>query len=511
MRLPGLSHLGDLAYVGDGGMAYLYRGSTPQWGEIAVKVPHPSASLARFERELAIMLSLRGQDPIVQVYDGRVGDRAASSYMVMEWVPYPTLDQVRGGSRGGEPLIEWPKVAAIGHQVCEALRGAYRAAGVRAHRDIKPNNIFADLRSPRPGRVKLADFGIAAPTEPSSLTQHLILGRPEYIAPERTRPGADAYIDERADVFSLGAVLYECLAGVPPFTGETAWEILGAVLAGNPRPLTAHCPGLDREASDVIMRCLAFQPESRWTVAELSQALAPAAEAEYARLEAAEAGPNRGPGNGAPQTSGAGNTGLLAAGAALLSLGFTALIGLPLLLGLGLGAGTAATIGSMLGVGLPLLGGGAALLALGTTGASGSNRRGGAPSSPAPTRPEPLHGGSGRSPDGAARASLEVLSGPASGRVPIGERGLICGRDASADVRLAEDDLATSREHAVVRPDGDGYVLENRGANGTRVNDVLVTHERRLRDGDRLRMGRTEARFRDGASEPAGGAGYQSE
>ena len=516
MRLPGLDELGDLTYVQGGGMASLYHGRVPEWGEIAVKVPRRSANLERFRRELEIMLAVAGHPRIVHTFDGRVQERAEGSFMAMEWVPFPTLgdalEETRARGGGGFP---WPVVAAIGHAVCGALRHAYGTARVRAHRDIKPNNIFADIRGEAVGDVKLTDFGIAAPREETRLTRQLILGRPEYIAPERTQPGADARIDERADVYSLGAVMYECLCGSPPYTGDDDFAVLAAILRESAEPIGRRCPELDPEAAELVMRCLARSPDERPDVGELEAELAaPAAAAARAprQMPASEERPAGATAPPRPSTAvdvltpGATRgdvTGtyapepgpprmrpeLLAAGLTLLFFGA---LGVPAvawgLYGYGALASSAAVGFAALGA-LLLGGGGVAMLGIALADRKRRARRSGRS-----TR-------SIRSP----AAELEPVAGLGGGAVPLWDHPITCGRDPGLDVRLPETDLEVSRVHANLLPRDGGFVLENRGRNGTEVNDELVTATRPLEDGDRIRMGSVELVFRASPAAATGG------
>src|SRR5262249_15016946 len=129
------------------------------------------------------------------------------------------------------------QVADLGRRVAEALAAAH-ARGI-IHRDIKPNNLL--LPGGQIDRVKVVDFGIARLGEARRLTPHDALpGTPGYMAPERARGAKD--IDARADIFSLGAVIFECLRGRPPFFGEHTMAVLAKLLLDEPPLVSALCP-----------------------------------------------------------------------------------------------------------------------------------------------------------------------------------------------------------------------------------------------------------------------------
>ena len=243
------------AALGAGGMGEVYRArDTRLQRDVALKVlPRQLASdpssLARFEREARQIASLNHPN-IVAIFDtGRDGEIA---YIVTELVDGTTL-------RGMPLTIR--KVAEVGAQIADALAAAHRA-GV-THRDVKPDNVMIT----REGRVKLLDFGIAKAIEPDGVTvsqtsMGSTLGTPGYMAPEQVRAGM---IDERTDIFALGVLLYEMLAGTPPFKRETAPEILTATLHVDPPDLPAEIPEAFQR---VVRRCLEKNPDERFQSAE---------------------------------------------------------------------------------------------------------------------------------------------------------------------------------------------------------------------------------------------------
>ena len=243
-----------IASLGSGGMGEVYRARDIRLGrDVALKVlpsdlaANPS-SLARFEREARHVAALNHPN-IVSVFD--VGSDDGVAYIVTELVEGVSL---RGASF---PLR---KVTDIGAQIADALAAAH-AAGV-THRDIKPDNVMVT----REGRVKVLDFGVAKATgspAPDRMTVAqteigLVVGTVGYMAPEQVRGVA---VDSRADIFAVGALLYELLAGAPAFKAETAAEVMAATLRSDPPELPADVPNALRQ---IVGRCLEKNPEQRF-------------------------------------------------------------------------------------------------------------------------------------------------------------------------------------------------------------------------------------------------------
>src|SRR5262249_18630427 len=146
----------------------------------------------------------------------------------------------------------------LGRQIAEGLAAAH-AAGI-VHRDVKPSNIWLDTA--HAGRVKLLDFGLARPaTEELRMTQTgLLLGTPSYMAPEQARGDS---VDHRADLFSLGCVLYEMAAGRLPFRGTSTFAMLTALAVDTPEPMTRHNPDLPEALNRLVLQLLAKDPAQR--------------------------------------------------------------------------------------------------------------------------------------------------------------------------------------------------------------------------------------------------------
>jgi hypothetical protein len=185
---------------------------------------------------------------------------------VMELVHGQTLETVlaRQGHLGARECL------AVIAQTAAGLSYAHRM-GVY-HRDIKPSNLMLTDS----GTLKIMDFGIARVRGSQRLTrQGSIIGTLAYVAPEQIK-GDEG--DERSDLYSLACVLYEMLAGAPPFRGDTEYELIRAQVETRPEPLPARPSDLGRDVEPVLMRALAKQPEERFaTIAEFSRALGAAA------------------------------------------------------------------------------------------------------------------------------------------------------------------------------------------------------------------------------------------
>ena len=190
-----------------------------------------------------------------------MGGDPASPYLAMEFIEGGNLDALLQG----KPLA--PQAAAeIVSKLAGALSHAHRAGLL--HRDVKPSNILMDLG----GEPKLADFGMAAPLEGSGdlTAPGTIAGTPAYLAPELLS-GAEAARAE-SDIYSLGAVLYTCLAGRPPFVGASAAAILAQLPDSDPLPPGLFQPGLPKDLETICLKCLEKQPGRRYRSAELLRA-----------------------------------------------------------------------------------------------------------------------------------------------------------------------------------------------------------------------------------------------
>jgi predicted Ser/Thr protein kinase len=258
------------ATLGQGAMGMVYRGWDPRLEmDVAIKVlladpkdPATSEELKRLTREVKICRQLKHPN-IVSVYEVDDDPATGRTFIVMEFVEGVPL-----GSLHKKKILSFQETVALIGQVANALDYAAQAGVV--HRDIKPANILVDVDTLTP---KLLDFGVAR-LQGANMTQaQTLLGTPYYMSPEQWR---GEVADGRSDLFSLGAVLYELLAGQKAFPGDSLPAIMTAVLAPDtPTPLADVRPGVIPPAlSRVVMRALAKNPNDRFARgAELEKAL----------------------------------------------------------------------------------------------------------------------------------------------------------------------------------------------------------------------------------------------
>jgi Tol biopolymer transport system component len=246
--------------IGKGGMGAVYRAHDPRLRrDVAIKVLAPGGfddptRLRRFEQE-ALAVARLAHPNIVAVHD--IGTADGSPYIVTELLEGATLRE----KMNGRPLV-MRKAVEIATHIAHGLAAAHERGIV--HRDVKPENVFVT----REGHVKILDFGIARLTDVDEAMSETVqtltglgaIGTAAYMSPEQAR-GTRA--DQRADLFSLGVVLYEMLTGVSPFRRDTAAETMTAILREPPPdlPLTLGCPaGVQR----IVQHCLEKDPNDRF-------------------------------------------------------------------------------------------------------------------------------------------------------------------------------------------------------------------------------------------------------
>jgi hypothetical protein len=234
-------------------------------------------NLARLKREAEVASRL-DHPGIVQVHD--VGVHEEQPYLVMDHVPGPTLKD----KAAREGPLPWRDAAALVAELARALDAAH-AAGI-VHRDLKPANVIMDARAQRP---RVTDFGLARDlSRPSEITKEgAVIGTPYYMSPEQIR-GEPA--DPRSDIYALGVILYELVAGKRPFEAKSVSELGWKILAGNPKPPSTHRADLPPELDQLCSRAMSVERAGRF---ESARALADALEALRAggAAEAAAAAP----------------------------------------------------------------------------------------------------------------------------------------------------------------------------------------------------------------------------
>ena len=256
-----------LAPLGAGGMGEVYRARDPRLGrDVAIKVL-PDAlrtdpeRLRRFEQEARAAGALNHPN-VLAVLD--VGTHEGVPYVVSELLEGETLrERLRAGGLTPTKAVECAIQIALG------LAAAHEKGIV--HRDLKPENLFLT----RDGRVKILDFGLAKLREPAAGSEGAsevptlaqttepgaILGTVGYMSPEQVR-GFPA--DHRSDIFSLGAVLYEMLSKRRAFAGESAPEVLTAILKEDPPELASSDRNVPPALGRIVRRCLEKRPEDRF-------------------------------------------------------------------------------------------------------------------------------------------------------------------------------------------------------------------------------------------------------
>jgi serine/threonine protein kinase/Tfp pilus assembly protein PilF len=257
---PSIAGFEILGELGRGGMGVVYRAWQPRLNRsVALKMilagAHAGpAALARFRTEAEAAARL--QHPhIVPIFE--VGDHAGMPFAVLELVDGGALSARLGGT---------PMPVRDAAELAKTLAGALDHAHGRGviHRDLKPGNILMTTD----GTPKVADFGLAklvagagaSPTQTGD-----VLGTPSYMAPEQT--GAQSAVGPAADLYALGAILYELLTGRPPFKAETPQETIRQVISAEPVPPSRLRPLLPRDLETICLKCLEKDPARRYSSA----------------------------------------------------------------------------------------------------------------------------------------------------------------------------------------------------------------------------------------------------
>jgi Tol biopolymer transport system component/predicted Ser/Thr protein kinase len=290
-----ISHYELMELLGEGGMGTVYRAVDTRLGRpVAIKLLRGEAAVSsegkkRFFHE-ARAASALNHPHIITIYD--IGEDHGVDFIAMEYLAGHSLARLI--ERAELTLGDAVKYAV---QIADALATAHGAGIV--HRDIKPANLMVGDR----GSIKILDFGLAKLTEIARLepadelgtteivgspgrpqtAEGTILGTVAYMAPEQAE-GKPA--DNRSDVFSFGAVLYEMICGRRAFVGDSKLSTLLAIVGKEPERPSSMVPGLSRDLERVVLRCLRKEPERRWqSVADLKLALEEVLEeSESARL-----------------------------------------------------------------------------------------------------------------------------------------------------------------------------------------------------------------------------------
>src|SRR5215471_1172653 len=268
-----LGHYQTLSLIGAGGMGEVYLAEDTRLGrKVALKLlpaafTQDKERVRRFKQEARAASSLNHPNILtIHELDEASTAEGGAHYIVSAFVEGATLPAMLRGGR-----LDVGKATAIAEQVAGALSVAHDAGIV--HRDIKPENVMV-----RPdGLVKVLDFGLAKLTEAQtrqadseastnlSTAPGIVMGTVSYMSPEQAR---GQKVDLRADIFSLGVVLYEMIAGRRPFEGSTMSDVIAALLTAEPPPLGQYCAEATAEMERIVGKCLAKDREARYQSAE---------------------------------------------------------------------------------------------------------------------------------------------------------------------------------------------------------------------------------------------------
>jgi len=287
-------------WLGSGAMGRVYEALDTELGEpVALKVLRSGLTdeaIARFRREVKLTRRIQHRN-VARMFD--IGEHAQDRFLTMELIAGAPLSRALGdgavtGPATGAPaapeaeamteaMIAWPRLRHLALQLCAGLAAAHDAGVI--HRDLKPDNVMIEHGT---DRVVITDFGIARGGDDASVTQvGALIGTPRYMAPEQLAGGD---VDQRADVFSLGVMLFELTTGTRPWAGDNAIAIAVAQATHAPRPIMA--PHIPAAFAALIGRCIALDPAQRpASAAALREAIAAIGEALVAGLAAPIAAP----------------------------------------------------------------------------------------------------------------------------------------------------------------------------------------------------------------------------
>jgi serine/threonine-protein kinase len=268
-----ISHYRVIRKLGSGGMGEVYLVEDTKLRRkaalkiLSLELTRNEGQLHRFEQE-AIATSALNHPNILTIYE--VGSEEGKHFIATEYIEGETLRERLGRNR-----MAVSEILDASIQIASAMASAHQAGII--HRDIKPENIMVRTD----GYVKVLDFGIAKLTESFSAHQPesgadatvvlahtepgVVIGTPHYMSPEQTR---GSKVDLRADIFSLGVVMYEMVTGQRPFAGSTPVEVIVSILEKTPPPLTEQSPDVPAELQRIVSKAMAKDTGSRYQSAE---------------------------------------------------------------------------------------------------------------------------------------------------------------------------------------------------------------------------------------------------
>lgn len=251
--------------LGSGAMGRIYKVLDNKIGEkMAMKILNPEitsdeTTVLRFKNELRLARKITHKN-VCRMFD--IGDDQGMIFITMEYVSGEDLKRTL--MRIGQ--LSPGKAIIIAKQICAGLTAAHRMGVI--HRDLKPQNIMLD----QDGNVRIMDFGIARSTQAKGLTATgVIIGTPEYISPEQLE---ELELDQRADIYSLGVILYEMLTGVVPFEGKTPLSVVLKHKTQIPKNPLEINPQIPHNLKRIVLKCLVKDRDKRFQNAwEFSEAL----------------------------------------------------------------------------------------------------------------------------------------------------------------------------------------------------------------------------------------------
>ena len=251
-----------LDLVGAGGAGTVYRARDTELDEVvALKVLRPelirsATVIERFRSEVKLARRVTHRN-VARMFD--IGEHQGERFLTMEFVEGEMLSaRIFSGAQGASRPLPLPLILDVIKQMCAGLTAAHSVGVI--HRDLKPDNVIIG----KDGRVVITDFGIARALQPSqqaTAATNEFVGTPEYMSPEQAEGAA---IDFRTDIYSLGVMLFEMLTGGLPFTGSTPLITAAARLLKPPPDPRARRPELSEALAQVVLRCMARQPQDRF-------------------------------------------------------------------------------------------------------------------------------------------------------------------------------------------------------------------------------------------------------
>ena len=244
-----------LQLLGQGGMGAVYKAKDLELDRaVALKVIRPELAihpeiLQRFKQELILARQITHRN-VIRIFD--LSEASGIKFITMEFIEGQDLKSLLNDKGRLSP----EEAVRILEQVCLALEVAHSEGVV--HRDLKPQNIMID----RHGRVAVMDFGIARSIETGGMTQTgMLVGTPDYMSPEQVM---GERVDARSDLFAIGVILYELLAGSLPYKADTGQAAMYKRTRETPRPLSVVEPSVPPLLSDVVAKCLQIDPKLRY-------------------------------------------------------------------------------------------------------------------------------------------------------------------------------------------------------------------------------------------------------